>query len=663
MNHRVTLFGATLKFRLALASVVVITLCVALATQLVLSRVHQGVQLAVMDLERANAERMANLLSSRVMSLQQALRSLSEDPSFQATLADPVALRARLGHTHTLRTIFARLFVAMADGRVVALYDHNGTHDPGFSIADRPYFQQTLKAGLPLVSAPITSRVSDTPILQFTMPVRGHDGSVLAVLGGALPLDARNLMTEITRDGRVADDPVTTLVIDTAGHILSHRLAERVMQTAQSEPGLLPALQRWARQGRPVEPTGDVMQADGQIVASAGVPLADWLVMRIAREDTLLGGVLAARRDSLLLCAGVAVAGALLLLGVLGWLLRPLTRLQRRALALGNAELPIDQGWPQADGEIGQLSAVLRRAMRDRAASEHEVAALLRKMQLVMATAPIGIAFSRHERLDLVSAEFAALLGWPEGRLEGRPLHEVLDCGQGTTPLGAHIDDAFSAGRPFTAEMQFRRHDGGTLWGRLQGRPVDAADADAGTIWLLEDVTVQRAERERLAWSASHDTLTRLANRETFEARLTALLAQGGDALPSMLMFIDLDHFKRVNDSAGHAAGDKVLREVAQLLTSQVRGSDLPARLGGDEFAVLMPHCERATALRIAERIRAGVQKLGIEHQGTRLQIGTSIGVVDVAAGFGMADLLARADEACYAAKRAGRDAVQLAPT
>ncbi len=662
--ERLRALTATLKVRLALASVVVITCCIALSTQLVLNRVHTGVQQAVMDLERGNAERMASLLSSRIVGLQTALRTLADDPQLKAAADDPAALRARLAATHTLRTLFASLFVAQPDGRVVALVDGDGARDPGISIADRAYFQKTARLLQPVVSEPLMGRLSKEPIVQLTVPVIGAQGRLLAVVGGTLRLASRNLLAELTQDSSAADDPVVTLVMDGSGNILSHRIAQRVMTPAAAEPGLASAIARWERQGRPIEVTGDATAAGGTIVASAGVAVADWVVLRVASEDTLLGGLVAARRDSLLLAATVALAGGLLLLGLLGWLLRPLARLRRRALALGDAELPIDEGWPDAAGEIGQLGAVLRRAMQDRSASGSEAANLLRMMKSVLAAAPIGIAFSRNRRLELVSREFAALLGWPEDALAGQP-NSVLYASQGEyEAMAPQVVQAFDAGLPFVTELQFRRRDGSTLWGRLQGRPVEAGQPDAGTIWLLEDVTLQRAELERLSWSASHDALTRLANRSAFELRMQALLnQQSADAAapPSVLLFIDLDHFKRINDNAGHAAGDQVLQDVAGLLTASVRASDLVARLGGDEFAVLMPRCELDTALRVADRIRAGTRLLGSDVAGKRLAIGASIGAVLLEAGLGRAELMARADSACYAAKRAGRDVVHLA--
>ncbi|MDP1535284.1 MAG: sensor domain-containing diguanylate cyclase, partial [Rubrivivax sp.] len=312
--------------------------------------------------------------------------------------------------------------------------------------------------------------------------------------------------------------------------------------------------------------------------------------------------------------------------------------------------------------EIGQLSKLLHRAMKERLQVETANAGLMRKMSSVMVAAPIGIAFTATQRLELVSHEFAALLGHEVVTLSGRPARDIFASDDDYDGLGPKVADAFSAGQPFFDEMQFRRRDGSLFWGRLQGRPVDSDDAAAGTIWLLEDVTAHRLERERLSWSASHDALTRLLNRAAFDAELEGLITRHGAALPAALLFIDLDHFKAINDSAGHAAGDQVLKAVAALLESKVRGADCVARIGGDEFAILLRQCDRSVALRIAEQVRSGAARIGIDHQGQRLQIGASIGVVAVVTPpLSVAELLARADAACYEAKRGGRDAVRLA--
>ena len=128
------------------------------------------------------------------------------------------------------------------------------------------------------------------------------------------------------------------------------------------------------------------------------------------------------------------------------------------------------------------------------------------------------------------------------------------------------------------------------------------------------------------------------------------------------MLFIDLDHFKAVNDNAGHAAGDGVLRQVAAMLHLHVRAGDTAARLGGDEFAVLLPGCVAAVALQLAERLRQAIMLIGVDHQGRRLCVGASIGVVEIDPALRAAPeaWMARVDAACYAAKHAGRGNVRL---
>jgi len=200
-----------------------------------------------------------------------------------------------------------------------------------------------------------------------------------------------------------------------------------------------------------------------------------------------------------------------------------MARLRQRAGRLHDGDP--GSGWPRAGGEIGELSSVLRQAMIDRAASDAAASDLAHKMASVLAAAPIGIAFTRARRFELVSREFAELLGYDEAALAGRATREIYASEEEFLQLGPAVGEAFATGRAYFGELRFLRRDGGLFWGRLQGRPVEAGNPDAGTIWLLEDVTDQRANRERLAWAATHDALTRLNNREAFEVRLAELLA------------------------------------------------------------------------------------------------------------------------------------------
>lgn len=169
-----------------------------------------------------------------------------------------------------------------------------------------------------------------------------------------------------------------------------------------------------------------------------------------------------------------------------------------------------------------------------------------------------------------------------------------------------------------------------------------------------------RAEREasRLAQT---DALTGLANRRRFDlaaAEEAARCARTG--MPFAIVLIDVDHFKRLNDTFGHAAGDRVLQAVSACVAARARRSgEIACRVGGEEFAAVLPGVGAEAALEWAEALRADVAGLGLECGPVRI----SAGVVQVFPGEGCAEALARADAALYAAKRTGRDRVVLAPS
>jgi len=168
------------------------------------------------------------------------------------------------------------------------------------------------------------------------------------------------------------------------------------------------------------------------------------------------------------------------------------------------------------------------------------------------------------------------------------------------------------------------------------------------------------AARRALQHEATHDSLVGLANRGAFHRRAQTLEIIG--ERPYAVLFVDLDHFKEVNDTAGHAAGDELLRRVGAVLRETVRKEDLAARLGGDEFAILMEDCGAADALQVARAILERLNAFALRDGGQNVRVTASIGVacsVDLCAS--PAKLLEAADQACYAAKRGGRNRVEVA--
>ncbi|NMM23175.1 MAG: GGDEF domain-containing protein, partial [Phycicoccus sp.] len=154
--------------------------------------------------------------------------------------------------------------------------------------------------------------------------------------------------------------------------------------------------------------------------------------------------------------------------------------------------------------------------------------------------------------------------------------------------------------------------------------------------------------------TADTDSLTEVANRRAFDRVVESMGASGGDRRVAVLL-VDLDDFKQVNDTLGHAAGDAVLRDVAAVLSGEVRDVDLVARLGGDEFGVLLPGADTATASLVAHRMIEAVSALG----GCPVSVSVSIGVASGAAS-GVSATWHAADSAMYVAKRSGGNRAHL---
>ena len=182
------------------------------------------------------------------------------------------------------------------------------------------------------------------------------------------------------------------------------------------------------------------------------------------------------------------------------------------------------------------------------------------------------------------------------------------------------------------------------------------------TVLQIQDVTEAKRLSSELSYQASHDALTGLANRRVFDRALNDANDRCAEkGRPFALCLLDLDQFKVVNDTCGHAAGDGLLQQVSELLIDTVRSNDLVVRLGGDEFAVLLFDCSTSKAGQVAEKIRAAIEDLVFTWEGSTFRIGVSIGVVAITESLSdTSEIMRTADSACFAAKDAGRNQVYV---
>jgi diguanylate cyclase (GGDEF)-like protein/PAS domain S-box-containing protein len=226
-----------------------------------------------------------------------------------------------------------------------------------------------------------------------------------------------------------------------------------------------------------------------------------------------------------------------------------------------------------------------------------------------------------------------------------------------------------AAGVEADAAVQHRamlvRPDATRSFIRQVASPILSSEGDyEGTVIVFQDVSDARALQRELAHAASHDSLTGLANRARFMDALEELTT-GRDRLfgeENHMLFIDLDRFKLVNDTAGHVAGDALLKRIAAAMQECIRSTDILARLGGDEFAVILRGCRLSEARAIARLLVEAVGQLAFDWNGTSHRVGASIGIAAITAGREPAEVVADADKGCYSAKARGRGGVCAHP-
>lgn len=252
--------------------------------------------------------------------------------------------------------------------------------------------------------------------------------------------------------------------------------------------------------------------------------------------------------------------------------------------------------------------------------------------------------------------------GWQQESAIGIPLLTVLRITFGENgPLMENIYSADMSRSAIEQEVVLHCRNGSSYDIQYSITPLSTLDGGSiGSVLVIQDVTESRKMLRQLSYSASHDDLTNLANRVSFENHLKQLLYTVQDSHQRhVLVFIDLDRFKAVNDSAGHAAGDALLRELSSLMLSMLRSSDVLARLGGDEFGLLLPDCNIESARFISGRIISAINDYHFMWEGRLHRIGASAGITLIDEKNHVAtEVMSQADIACYAAKNSGRGRV-----
>ena len=331
-------------------------------------------------------------------------------------------------------------------------------------------------------------------------------------------------------------------------------------------------------------------------------------------------------------------------------------------MILENARAVRDAG-EQITGYEGTIANITERKRAEQAVfAEKE-----RAQVTLQSIGDAVISTDAEGRIEYINPVAESLTAWSLAEARGRPIGDVLNlvneitrepienplvCALGRGETGAPADHSVLITR--SGQEVAIQESAAPICDR-QGRVI-------GAVIVFHDVTKERRLKRALSYQASHDALTGLINRREFDNRLHAAVqsAQRGEGAYALL-YIDLDQFKVVNDTCGHQAGDRLLRDVTGLLQTRVRASDTIARLGGDEFGVLLEGCTPEQSARIADGVRQAIRDYRFIWGASTLSVGASVGVVQIEPDTeSVASIMSAADIACYAAKDEGRNRIHV---
>jgi diguanylate cyclase (GGDEF)-like protein/PAS domain S-box-containing protein len=312
----------------------------------------------------------------------------------------------------------------------------------------------------------------------------------------------------------------------------------------------------------------------------------------------------------------------------------------------------------------GELRAALARATESEAAlfGEKERAEVT-----LQSIADAVITTNSASEVQYLNPVAERLTGWSNDAARGLPLARVInivheDTGQA---VGNPVQQCLDNNRVETlhAHAALLRGDGAVIAIEASAAPMrNDAGAVIGAVMVCQDVSHARKLAHQLSHQASHDSLTGLANRREFERKLDDAMDNAKrEHKQHVLLYLDLDQFKVVNDTCGHVAGDQLLSQLGTLLGHKVRSSDTLARLGGDEFGVLLEGCEIGRGEQIAETLRQMISDFRFVWEDKIFQVGVSIGLVAISdTSETAAAVMSAADAACYVAKDEGRNRIQV---
>ncbi|OON62524.1 diguanylate cyclase [Massilia sp. KIM] len=641
-----------LKFRLACVAAALVFAATLLVTLSTLAVAERGMKAVIGDQQYRMITGVASFMDDRIATRVRQIETLAGDAP-PGALQDKALMRGYLANQARLwGTDYLNLLTVDRKGDMFATV-RDFTGGRRLNASGRDYFERVLRSGASVVSEPLRSRLSDQNIVVVAAPLRDPGGEVQQVLVASIDLDGSGFLRQLNAFKPGGSGYLFLMTAD--GIVIDHPDKARVLKHINTTPGVNQATER-ALKG--FEGWAEARSKDGRdsMYAYKRLQSTGWILGVRYPSGEAFAPLEEMRRNAIFGATGLALAAGLLAWVLVFRLLGPLEtlRAQVRAIRHEGAEIGVLRHGRQ--DEIGELGRAFHALMAEREAAEDERGATEKRLRLIADNLPVLIAYvDRDRRFSFGNATFETWFGVPPDKLIGMSMSDLLGPEAGAKSRD-RLDEAF-AGREVTCELRTAIRG---VPRYLQGNYIPDRQPDgavAGVYLFIHDVTPMKEVEERLVQLTRIDPLTGIANRRMFGETLQHALDRARRSGKSLaLAYLDVDHFKRINDSYGHGVGDEVLKEFARRLTAGVRATDTPARLSGDEFVVILEEIStRGEAERIGDKIVAAMRVPIATSKGLVLA-SSSVGIAVSGPGQTQEQLLAAADSALYMAKGKGRD-------
>lgn len=634
--------------RLSTRLYLVVSLCFTLATLLVMVVSAQIQERTLLQEAERNLEQVSEVFQASLDVIlntrRQALLNLADNLQRWSTNDHP-----SLADEAALRQLFDHLWVVDRRGNVVDEWPRLGALREQLNISERSMFQRVRDGETFVLTEPQVSYYNNEHVVYAVVPVFDTDDSFLAAVVGIFSLRNNEVLnrvvtTRIGKSGYVA-------IADENGYIVGHpdRKLLGMRLTEQDSPQLFKSINtQW--QGVGIAPG---IHDASMLQAIKPLNTGYWFVGAQLDLREAMQPVRLLRNVQWLLGFFALVIALFMLSLILHSYLKPLSKLQDEVEAIQNKrrQTLTEPGIQELRQLVFKFNSLLATNATNEAALQQRQAYL----HQILETSSVGLFMADSKgRIEYVNHRMVEMTGYAASDLISHGFVKQLNEPDRIRYIET-VREALHDQVPVKIEVQLYHSDGNLVWLSIETSPVSVHGQCLGHVGTVTDITQQRIAIAELKNAALHDTLTGLLNRRGIEKGMSdSFNACIASKEPFVLLMIDLDNFKQLNDANGHAYGDRVLVNVAKLMRSITRDTDKLGRLGGDEFVIALPACPERRAEQMAEALIRSATRLTPDNK-TSIALSFSIGISSRKdTDLTYQSVLERADKAAYEVKRAG---------